>query len=364
MDKLGGELAETKVKEVNGNKEDDDKDEDGVKFIGTDNDDESLECSADSDDDEPNYVVHGEDDDKRILEEGYRPLDDGEPPAKDEFVNTSYDETLNRSRFSQDSSIDRMTKEHDTAKDVMNMPPSYVAPSHRPSDFGNILRGSREVTQEEVEFVKRRREELEAEVEADRLKHEQDRDEGIDDRTSVGSGPSLMQLQTEAGAMEVAPGIVVVDPEELDKLLAGDADTVTHQKAMDDEESRREALQPEWSPLPAPSGSKGSVSSMAVEPSSALPPHMLLPSPESSSPIDTPATLHFPSPKTVSAEDRIEMSSKTVAESSQASVVYLLTQLCNSWTRNEHHSLEASLFQSGSNHRNSLHRHTEVVQIA
>jgi hypothetical protein len=141
---------------------------------------------------------------------------------------------------SQHEDQDGSDAEHDDARDVMNFPPSYVAASHRPDNLTHILAGTEAPTQVDVDALKQRREELEAQIEMDRAEiTEINEDEGDaagnlnPHLPSSSSGPSLSQLQEQAGAVEIAPGVVVVDPEELEQImstndgLGADSPTVT-----------------------------------------------------------------------------------------------------------------------------------------
>ncbi|KAF2662785.1 hypothetical protein K491DRAFT_709448 [Lophiostoma macrostomum CBS 122681] len=106
---------------------------------------------------------------------------------------------------------------HDDARDVMNMPPSYVAPSHRPHDLHNVFAGDRELLEHEVEQLKQRRQQLEAEIDADRKAPEQNSKEVL---PHIGSTPTLRDLQEQAGAVSLTEGVVAIDPDQLDKILA------------------------------------------------------------------------------------------------------------------------------------------------
>lgn len=101
----------------------------------------------------------------------------------------------------------------DDEGDMMNMPPSYVAPSHRPKDIQNILSGTREATQDEVELLSQHRSELEVKIKED-LTHQQH------DAEAAAKGPSLGELEELAGAVPIALGVVVVEPARLDDLLS------------------------------------------------------------------------------------------------------------------------------------------------
>lgn len=163
-------------------------------------------------------------------------------------MNEGHDDEANMDEIEKQgqdlSFVSDSTLEHDTAEDVMNLPPSYVAPSHRPRDLHDILSGDREPTEDEIEAFKERRQKLEAQVKAEitavRLAREIDGEvspispsESLRDAhlriPSSDSGPGLAKLQEEAGAVKVAPGVVVVDPEQLDHLLS-----VANDKMKDD----------------------------------------------------------------------------------------------------------------------------------
>lgn len=117
--------------------------------------------------------------------------------------------------------------EHDDARDVMNFPPSYVPPSHRPSNLPEILEGVEEATKGDMDALKHRREELEAQLEQEGrgMTQSEHGDSFVNKNprlSTSGHGPSLSRLQEEAAAVEIVPGVVVVDPEELDKIMSPD----------------------------------------------------------------------------------------------------------------------------------------------
>jgi hypothetical protein len=124
-----------------------------------------------------------------------------------------------QSMLSEGVSFEDSSLGHDDARDVMNMPPSYVAPSHRPQDFHNVASGDRDLLGHEVEQLTQCRLELEAEIEADRKKHEQDTKRIA---PSAGSVLSLSDLQEQVSAVSLTEGVVAIDPDQLDRILAQD----------------------------------------------------------------------------------------------------------------------------------------------
>jgi hypothetical protein len=227
------ELAKVKVEDAYDNEEEEDN-KDGedkeVKTVDTDNHDEDFDYSAGGDDGEPNYVVHGEDSDGSELEyKGTGQVKHDEQIEEDEAAEDDYDGILDRNYLSRSYSQDTIIGEHDNAEDVMNMPPSYAAPSHHSSNLEGILQGSLDITAEDVEIAKRRREQLEAHIVAGRLAHEQGvEDDGLDGETPFPAfRPSISEMQQQAGAIELTPGVVVVDSKKLDQLLGPDTDSVS-----------------------------------------------------------------------------------------------------------------------------------------
>lgn len=99
----------------------------------------------------------------------------------------------------------------DDEEDMMNMPPSYVAPFHHPEDLHSTLSGTRAATKEEVELISQHRTELETKIKED-LTHQQH------DAETAAEGPSLGDLEELAGAVPIAPGVVLVDPVRLELL--------------------------------------------------------------------------------------------------------------------------------------------------
>jgi hypothetical protein len=108
--------------------------------------------------------------------------------------------------------------DHDEGTKLVNSPGPHASP-HRPQDLDSIISHERSLTTEEVCRLQERHHELEKELQVLHTEQEQDY---LDSENLDGSGPCLKDLKEHAGAVDVAPGVVVVDPEKLDKLLNGE----------------------------------------------------------------------------------------------------------------------------------------------
>jgi hypothetical protein len=109
--------------------------------------------------------------------------------------------------------------DHDEGTKLVNSPSSR-APPCRPQDLDGIISHERTPTTEEVRRLQKRHHELEDELQLLHTKQEQDHDSNYENSNQ--SGPCLEYLKEHAGAVDIAPGVVVVDPEKLDKLLNGE----------------------------------------------------------------------------------------------------------------------------------------------
>jgi hypothetical protein len=163
-------------------------------------------------------------------------LESGKLHLGDEDEESSDDDTIEENPLEDRPDNDT---DHDDARDVINFPPSYVAPSHRPQNLGNVLAGTAELNEYDIDAIKHRREVLEAEVEQERIKAaEIIEDEGeeagkpISHASPPVSGPSFSQLQEQAGAIELTTGVLVVDPDEFDKLISPDGESEGLQSSL------------------------------------------------------------------------------------------------------------------------------------
>jgi hypothetical protein len=157
---------------------------------------------------------------------------------------------------SSDDSSDEDLEEGDSASDVMNMPPSYIAPSHRPQKLDDVLVGTCDPTQDEADQLKQCRLAIEFDIEEDRIEHENEHhttiDEEVENMTSSSqtmidssfgsplvrchnassSGPSFAQGEDQADTVQLTPDVLAVDPDKLAALMSDLVETESEEKAI------------------------------------------------------------------------------------------------------------------------------------
>jgi hypothetical protein len=157
---------------------------------------------------------------------------------------------------SSDDSSDENSEEVDSASDVMNMPPSYVAPSHHPQKLDDVLVSTCDPTQDEADQLKQCRLVIEFDIKEDRIEHENEHhatiDEEMENMTSSSqtmidssfgsplarchnassSGPSFAQGEDQADTVQLTPDVLAVDPDKLAALMSDLVETESEEKAI------------------------------------------------------------------------------------------------------------------------------------
>ncbi|KAF2707718.1 hypothetical protein K504DRAFT_492363 [Pleomassaria siparia CBS 279.74] len=134
-------------------------------------------------------------------------------------------------------------------------------PAHRPRAIDNIIKVEREVTPEGAFKLNSGHKELEGEIEANRIEHEQNMEEDAFYKAlSFGSGPSLTDMQDYADAFEFVSGIVVEDPDNVGKLFGGEETYAWSQASMENHPpSSRVASPASEEDAAPPIGARGSL---------------------------------------------------------------------------------------------------------
>ncbi|ORY05704.1 hypothetical protein BCR34DRAFT_604453 [Clohesyomyces aquaticus] len=145
---------------------------------------------------------------------------------------------------------DDTSDEKDDAEDVMNMPhmmnsQNEFTPVNRLQGLNALIAREREPMSDEAELLMQRREALERELTVTMDEYERLAGENDESKTS---GPTLNELQEHAGAVPIGPDVVVVDVDQLNRLLSV---TNTATVTEDDSEENSRDLSELSSPAPA-----------------------------------------------------------------------------------------------------------------